>query len=116
MLNTTTRVVLGALGTLIALGGLAAVAMGGSTAAGGLWAVILGIVMVLAVVLERHRYRSEEADRAFDPVGPGGGEPDGAIEPRFRPTNETFVDPTTGHRMRVHADPRTGERRYVAER
>jgi hypothetical protein len=115
MLNTTTRLVLGVLGSLIALGGLAAVAMGGSAAAGGLWAVILGVVMVLAVVLERHRYRSEEADRAFDPVGPGGGEPAGAIEARFRPTNETFVDPTTGHRMRVHADPRTGERRYVAE-
>ena len=43
-------------------------------------------------------------------------EPAGAIEPRFRPTDETFVDPTTGHQMRVHADPRTGERRYVAER
>ncbi|HET9345522.1 MAG TPA: hypothetical protein VFO05_07455 [Candidatus Limnocylindrales bacterium] len=116
MLSTTTRVVLGVLGTLIALGGLAAVGLGGSAAAGGLWAVILGVVLVLAVVLERHRYRSEEADKAFDPVGPGGGEPSGTVEPRFRPTDETFVDPTTGHRMRVHADPRTGERRYVAER
>ena len=40
---------------------------------------------------------------------------DGALEPRFRPTAEVFVDPTTGHRMRVLVDPRTGERRYVAE-
>jgi hypothetical protein len=37
------------------------------------------------------------------------------MEPRFRPTDERFVDPTTGHRMRVYVDPRTGERRYLAE-
>ena len=116
MLSTTTRVLLGALGTLIALGGLAATMSGGSLGMGGLWATILGVVIVLAVVLERQRYRSEEADRTFEPVGPGGGEPVGSIEPRFRPTEELFVDPTTGHQMRVHVDPRTGERRYVAER
>jgi hypothetical protein len=115
MLSTTTRVVLGVIGTLLALAGLAATIAGGSAGAGGLWLTILGVGIVLAVVLERQRYRSEEADRTFEPIGPGGGEPIGAIEPRFRPTEELFVDPTTGHQMRVHVDPRTGERRYVAE-
>jgi hypothetical protein len=37
------------------------------------------------------------------------------VEPRFRPTPEVFVDPTTATRMRVLVDPRTGERRYVAD-
>jgi hypothetical protein len=26
-----------------------------------------------------------------------------------------FIDPTSGHRMRVLVDPTSGERRYVAE-
>jgi hypothetical protein len=30
-------------------------------------------------------------------------------------TEETFLDPTSRIRMRVFVDPRTGERRYVAE-
>jgi len=38
------------------------------------------------------------------------------LEPRFRRTDERFVDPTSGHTMRVYVDPRTGERRYLAER
>ena len=50
---------------------------------------------------------------AADP-GPGGGE-SGFFEPRFLPTNELFVDPTSHRLMRVFADPRTGERRYRAE-
>ena len=113
MLSATTRLVLGAIGVLIGLGGLIAISAG--EAAAGLWATVTGAVLVVAVVLERQRYRSEEADQAFDPAGPGGGEPPGAIEPRFRPTDERFVDPTTGLRMRVHVDSRTGERRYVAD-
>ncbi|MFL5750998.1 MAG: hypothetical protein ACJ767_10320 [Chloroflexota bacterium] len=114
MLGATTRVVIGALGVLMAIGGLSLVAFGGSVGGGGLWLTIIGVLCVLAVVFERQRYRSDEADRAFEPIGPGGGEP-GPVEPRFRPTDEIFVDPTTGHRMRVHVDPRTGERRYAAE-
>jgi hypothetical protein len=79
------------------------------------WLVASGGVLMVVAVLERTRYRSEAADRANEPAGPGGGETPGAVEPRFRPTDEVFVDPTTGHRMRVLLDPRTGERRYVAE-
>jgi hypothetical protein len=115
MLSTTTRVILGAIGTLLALTGLGLVGTGNSLAGSGLWLTVIGAGIVIAVVVERQRYRSEEADKAFEPIGPGGGEPLGTIEPRFRPTDELFVDPTSGHRMRVHVDPRTGERRYVAE-
>jgi hypothetical protein len=114
MLSTTTRVVIGLIGTLMVLAGLGLVGTG-SLGGTGLWLTVIGAGIVVAVVIERQRYRSEDADRTFEPIGPGGGEPPGSIEPRFRPTDELFVDPTTGHRMRVHVDPRTGERRYVAE-
>jgi hypothetical protein len=33
----------------------------------------------------------------------------------LQPTSEVFRDPTTGKLMRVHENPRTGEREYVAE-
>lgn len=115
MLGSTTRVVLGAVGLLMVLAGLGGVALAGPFSFGGLWLTILGAVLLVAVVLERQRYRSDEADRTFEPIGPGGGEPIGQLEARFRPTDERFVDPTTGHRMRVWVDPRTGERRYLAE-
>jgi hypothetical protein len=114
MLSTTTRVLIGLIGTLMVLAGLGLVGTG-SFGGTGLWLTVLGAAIVVAVVIERQRYRSEAADRTFEPIGPGGGEPPGSIEPRFRPTDELFVDPTTGHQMRVHVDPRTGERRYVAE-
>ena len=113
MLSTTTRAILAVIGVLLTLAGLAGTAVGAGIS--GLWATILGAGLVVAVVIERQRYRSEEGDRAFEPSGPGGGEPPGSIEPRFRPTDELFVDPTTGIRMRVHLDQRTGERRYVAD-
>lgn len=82
----------------------------------GLWWVAVGGFLVLAVAFERQRYRSEAAEKSNAPAGPGGGEKrDTLLEPRFRPTAEVFIDPTTGHRMRVLSDPDTGERRYVAE-
>lgn len=71
---------------------------------------------MIVPLLERQRYRSEAAEKARQSAGPGGGETrEEPLEARFRPTAEVFVDPTTGHRMRVLVDPRTGERRYVAE-
>jgi hypothetical protein len=33
----------------------------------------------------------------------------------FQPTDELFVDPTSGQRLRVYLDPATGERRYYAD-
>ncbi len=82
----------------------------------GLELVALGAFLVLVVTFERQRYRSAAAEQSNGAPGPGGGEPiGGPIEPRFRPTGEVFIDPTTGHRMRVVVDPANGERRYVAE-
>jgi hypothetical protein len=112
MLNTTTRIALAVMGGLLILAGLAAAGAGAGWT--GIWITVVGAAMVVALVIERQRYRSDEADSGFEPHGPGGGEP-GPIEPRFRPTDELFLDPTTRYLMRVHVDPRTGERRYVAE-
>jgi hypothetical protein len=92
------------------------VVRGGAEAFGGLWLVITGGVLLIAVVLERFRYRSEQADQAGGPAGPGGGERlDAPMEQRFRRTDEFFEDPTSRQRMRVWLDPATGERRYRAE-
>jgi hypothetical protein len=113
MLTAATRAIIVGFGVLLALAGLAAASVGGGI--GALWLTVMGVALVVAAFVERQRYRSEDADQPFEPVGPGGGEPTGTIEPRFRPTDELFIDPTTRHTMRVHVDPRTGERRYVAE-
>jgi hypothetical protein len=76
--------------------------------------IVPGAILVIAALLERLRYRSLSAEGLGETHGPGGGELE-APEPRFRPTEERFVDPTTGVLMRVFVDPRTGERRYVGE-
>jgi hypothetical protein len=82
----------------------------------GLWWVAIGAFLVVVVAAERQRYRSDADERRNAQPGPGGGErPGEALEPRFRPTAEVFIDPTSGHQMRVLVDPATGERRYVAE-
>lgn len=107
--------VLGLLLMLIGIGVIVGVP-GLSGAVPGLQLVGLGAFLVVAVAIERQRYRSAAAERTNAPVGPGGGEPAGAaLEPRFRPTSEVFIDPTSGRRMRVVIDPANGERRYVAE-
>ncbi len=103
-------------GGLMVLSGLASVAIDGAAGAAGAWLVIVGMVLMIAAVLERWRYRSESADRAGLPIGPGGGEPtDQPLDDRFRRTEEIFVDPTSGRRMRVWLDGSSGERRYRAE-
>jgi hypothetical protein len=110
------RVLMAFAGALMLLGGLALIVSGGPGAFGGLWLVVTGGVLVIGVVLERLRYRSEQADRVGAPPGPGGGESlDAPMEPRFRRTDESFEDPTSRRRMRVWLDPTTGERRYRAE-
>ena len=75
----------------------------------------VGGAMLAAGLLERTRYRSTAADVTDQPAGPGGGEKPGGLEPRFVPTQEVFIDPTSRHRMRVFVDRQTGERRYLAE-
>src|SRR5262245_17021150 len=103
-------------GLLLMLLGLGLIAgLGGFGTITGLQAVGFGAFLVVIVAIERQRYRSATAERTNAPPGPGGGEPAGSLEARFRATNEVFIDPTSGHRMRVVVDPSTGERRYVAE-
>ena len=109
------RVIVGAIGALLLIGGLLAVVIFGPAAGfAAAWLIVTGGVLLIAVVIETSRYRSQAAELGKLAPGPGGGET-GPPEPRFRPTDEIFVDPTSGRRMRVYVDARTGERRYLAE-
>ena len=113
---TILRLLILALGGLLILGGFVAIAFGGWVGLAGLWSVVAGLVIVAAILLERRRYRSVAAEVGPEPPGPGGGEPlDQPLEPRFGPTTERFVDPTTGVSMRVWVDAASGERRYRAD-
>lgn len=61
--------------------------------------IVLGVLVVLFLIslgLKRH-------GEATAPAG------------HWRPTDELFVDPTTGRRMRVWVDPADGSRHYVPE-
>jgi hypothetical protein len=113
---TLLRTLVLALGGLLILGGFVAIALGGWLTLMGLWSVVGGLVIVGGILLERRRYRSGTAEASPETPGPGGGEPlDEPLEPRFSPTTERFVDPTTGVAMRVYVDGASGERRYRAE-
>jgi hypothetical protein len=114
----TRRLVAFAIGLTILAAGLALmiVGAGGPASIPGWWLTSAGGLLTVGAIIERARYRSNASDRSRLPAGPGGGEPRGtALDPRFRRSDEVFDDPTSGHRMRVWADPATGERRYVAE-
>ncbi len=113
---TLARALIGGCGLLLVLGGIgtAAVTGPGGSLMAALFLFIPGVILIAAVFLERTRYRSLHAERSGDLHGPGGGEttrPEG----RFRPSEERFVDPTTGVSMRVWVDTDSGERRYVPE-
>lgn len=95
-MSLVVRLLVGAGGVVALVAGLAAVA--GGVPGGVVW-VVLGVTALLAVVFEKARYRSEA-------TAPG---------PPFQRTDEAFLDPTTKRRIRVYADPTTGERRYHAE-
>jgi hypothetical protein len=109
--SNAVRVVVGVGGGILLLSGLIAAVAGYPE---GLWPAFLGGLAIVAVTLERTRYRSEEAERSSASPGPGGGEPS-APGPPFQATNELFVDPTSGKQLRVYLNPATGERRYHAE-
>ena len=111
------RIVVILAGACIAVVGLFLIAVpGGAGTVFGIWTLVGGLVLIVAGLIERIRYRSEATDREGTPAGPAGGEPPGtALEPRFRRTDEIFTDPTSGHLMRVWLDPGTGERRYLPE-
>jgi hypothetical protein len=61
------------------------------------WIMIQVLVVLVAVIAERGRYR---------PVTTGS---------TWVRTTERFQDPTSGRWIVVEYDPRTGERRYVEE-
>jgi hypothetical protein len=102
------------LGALMILSGLVIIVATPLGVIAALPVLLTGTIVVVAVIFERMRYRSEAAERTRHAPGPGGGE-SGAMDARFVVTHERFIDPTTGHTMRVFVDPRTGERRYRAE-
>lgn len=61
--------------------------------------VLLAAVVVFAIAgyfIWDHRYRGAESGI-------------------FKPTAEVFTDPTTGQRIRVYEDPKTGKRQYRNE-
>ena len=113
---TLARGLIGGFGLLLILAGIAVASVGGpgGSLMSALTLFLPGAVLIAAVLLERTRYRSLHAERTGDAHGRGGGETR-AVEARFQPSEERFVDPTTGIPMRVWVDPATGERRYVPE-
>jgi hypothetical protein len=62
--------------------------------------IISGTVLILALLFERYSYKPI---RSVTP-GPGG-----------QRTPEQFVDPRSGRTVTVYFNPRSGERRYVAD-
>ena len=61
---------------------------------------MLGLVAIATALFERSRY------------WPGRGR---AADAGLRPTNERFIDPTTGERTQVWIDSATGERTYLPD-
>ena len=57
---------------------------------------IWGGLMLLAMLLERWRYKSTQ----------------GSLDAEWQATEERFVDPESGQTLQVYYNPRTGERRY----
>ncbi len=92
------RILTAVIAGLLIAAGLLAIAIG--QALSGAWTLLLGLAGVVAVLYERRRYGAEQPPH---------------VEARFLATEEVFVDPSTGRRMRVHIDPLTGERRYLPE-
>jgi hypothetical protein len=114
MLEPTIRILALGFGALTFMGGLLTLVAGGPGRFAGVWITAFGAVIICLALIQRSGYRSEAAERNHDAPGPGGGE-SGAMEPRFAPTSEAFIDPVSHIRMRVYEDPNTGERRYRAE-
>ncbi len=114
MMMAAARVILAFVGGATILLGLGLIVTDGDRST-GLVTILIGSAILIAVVYERSRYRSVEADLRNDAPGPGGGEPVGALPPGFHATTEVFVDPSSGRRMRVYLQPATGDRRYMAE-
>ena len=61
MLTATTRAIVVVVATLMIVGGLGLIAIGGGNAVSGLWVVVAGAALLVALAIERNRYRSEDA-------------------------------------------------------
>jgi hypothetical protein len=92
------RLIVGAFGAVMVAIGLLLFAAGGQRAWSGAYPFVIGLVAVATALFERSRYAR------------GLGRHD-----RLRPTDERFIDPTTGARTRVWIDSSTGERTYVPD-
>ena len=84
--------------SLLACAGIVLIACG--VHAPGWQALAVGVVVLVGTLFERWRYRRIEKPQ------------NGA----WQRTEERFIDPASGQSVEVMFDPRTGERRYVAER
>lgn len=99
------RGVVGVVGVVLLVAGLAVIASK-TFPIEGLWLVAMGLAGIVVMLLERGRYRAGGEASSSGAVAPGA---------RFKPTDEIFVDPTSGQRTRVLIDPASGERRYEPE-
>ncbi|HUO91563.1 MAG TPA: hypothetical protein VMU22_01520 [Rhizomicrobium sp.] len=86
------------IGVLVVILGVAALASG--LVSRSFVFVCWGLVLILAVVFERFRYKTLTSKRP----GPG-----------WQRTTERFVDEETGEMVTVYIQPETGERTYVKE-
>lgn len=111
---TIARGLIGGTGLLLVLSAFVVAALMGPRADlfAAVFLFVQGAVLIVAVVLERTRYRSLHAERTGETHGVGGGETR-PLDERFRATDERFLDPTTNIPIQVWLDPATGERRYV---
>ena len=66
----------------------------------GIAPAVLGATLILALLFERYVYKPIRTEP------PGAG---------WERTEERFADPRSGRSVTVYFNPRTGERRYVAE-
>jgi hypothetical protein len=73
---------------------------GGDVAWSGAYPLLLGLVAIATALFERSRYWPRR-----------GGTPSSSLQP----TDERFIDPTTGARTRVWIDPSSGERTYLPD-
>ena len=91
------RLVVTAVVALFVFAGILIILCGFSGA--GWQVLVFGALVLIGTLFERWRYRAVESA-----AGPPG-----------QPTGEKFLDPATGQPIEVYFDPRTGERRYVAD-
>ena len=86
MMLAAARLILAFVGGITILVGFGLIVTAGNRSA-GLVTILIGGAVLLAVLYERSRYRSAEADLHNDRPGPGGGEPVGTLPAGFLGAN-----------------------------